>query len=80
MDTEGENDTLRVSMSLEHTRTTKIEDGEEKDCLRIDFTNGALEQLEDLKSLVKSNDPVDVIKAAISLMQNIKDSETKAKS
>lgn len=63
-------------MPLDSSRTTKIEDGQEKECLRIDFTNGALQQLEDLKSLVKSDDAVDVIRSAISLMQKIKDAES----
>lgn len=80
MDNRKEKGRIRSSMSLEHTRTKKIEDGQEKGCLRVDFTNGALAQLEDLKSLVGSNDPIDVVRYAIALMQRIKDQNNKPSS
>ena len=63
-------------MTLEHTLTTKIENGEEKECLRLDFTNGALQQLEDLKAFIGAPETVEVIRTAIGLLQRIKDNET----
>ena len=60
-------------MSTEHTRTTKIENGEEKECLRLDFTNGSLQQLNELAPFLKVQDPAEVVKIAISYIQRLKD-------
>ena len=60
-------------MSTEHTRTTKIENGEEKDCLRLDFTNGSLQQLNELAPFLEVKDPAEVVKIAISYVQRLKD-------
>jgi len=62
-------------MTLEHQRTTKVEDGTEKDCLRMEFTNGALKQLVDLQDIVKGDDPADVVKFAIAFLQKLKDQD-----
>ena len=62
-------------MALQHERTTKVEDGQEKDCLKMEFTNGALQQLEDLKPFVSAADPADVVKFAIAFLQRLKDNQ-----
>jgi hypothetical protein len=64
-------------MATQHTKTTKIEDGQEKECLRIDFTNGALDQLNELAPFLHVEDPAEVVKMAISYIQLLKENQTK---
>lgn len=48
-------------------------DGTQKEVLTIKFSNGALEQLESLQAFLGTNDPLDVVKAGISLLQQLKE-------
>lgn len=55
------------------------EEGQEKDATTISFTNGAKEQLEELRKHFNSPDFTEVVKLGISLLQRIKDSEEEKK-
>ncbi len=56
------------------------EDGQEKDCFSLDFTNGAKAQLEELQLFFKTPDLTEVVKLGISFLQNFKEfKETKEK-
>lgn len=54
---------------------TPKEDGTTTERLHVEFTNGSLQQLRELGEFfdVKSDDPSEVVKLAISLLQNLKD-------
>lgn len=58
-----------------HIEETPKEDGTTTEKLHVEFTNGSLQQLRELGDFfdVKSNDPSEVVKLAISLLQNLKD-------
>jgi hypothetical protein len=51
------------------------EDGSTSEKLHVEFTNGSLQQLRELGAFfdVKSDDPSEVVKLAISFLQNLKD-------
>jgi hypothetical protein len=56
------------------------EDGSTSKKLHVEFTNGSLEQLEDLaKFFDVKGDPSEVVKLAISFLQNVKDRSTAQK-
>ncbi len=55
-----------------------IKEGEtEKQGFSVTFTNGTLAQLEELKEFFKKADKLDVIKLAISILQNAKEAQEK---
>lgn len=60
-------------MAIDSKKTEIIEGGEKKPALVVTFTNGALLQLEDLKKLIGSDDPVEVIKVGIAFIQRLKE-------
>lgn len=45
--------------------------GEDKPALTVEFTNGALEQLIELQKKTGTDDPVEVIELAVSVLMNI---------
>lgn len=55
------------------------EDGAERDALVVTFTNGAKEQIAELKTFFKQPDDLELVKLGISLLQNIKEQEDKKK-
>lgn len=55
------------------------EDGQEKDALIFTFTNGAKDQLEELKTFFKSETELDVLKTGISILANFKKEKEKEK-
>lgn len=56
-----------------NSKTEKVqEDGKEKDALVFTFTNGAKEQIEELKAFFKSKTELDVLKTGISILANFK--------
>lgn len=55
------------------------EDGVEKDGLSFTFTNGAKEQLEELKAFFKVDTELDVLKTGISILANFKKEKEKEK-
>lgn len=55
------------------------EGGEDKDAFVISFTNGALDQLNDLKAFFKKGDNLEIIKMGISFLQLLKEDDEKAK-
>lgn len=55
------------------------ENGEDKAGLAVYFTNGALQQLQELKGFFKSSTDLDTVKLAISFLQQIKESRESAK-
>ena len=52
-------------------------DGEKKDCFQIDFTNGALQQLKELKDFFHIENETNTIKVAISFLQKMKEEREK---
>ncbi len=56
------------------------EDGTEKEVLTLKFSNGALQQIEDLAKFIGTNDSVDVIKLGISFLQKVKEDKEKSNS
>jgi len=52
-------------------------DGTEKEILAFSFSNGALQQLEDLAKFIGTEDVTDVIKLGISFLQKIKEDRDK---
>lgn len=64
-----------------NSKNAKVqEDGQEKDALVFTFTNGAKEQLEELKSFFKVDNELDVIKSGISILANFKKEKEKKES
>jgi len=55
------------------------EDGQEKDCFSLDFTNGAKAQLEELQAFFKASDLTEVVKLGISFLQQFKEIKEKEK-
>lgn len=64
-------------MPVTGQKTEVMEGGAKKEALNVSFTNGALEQLETLKSFVGTDDPVEVIKVGIAFIQRAKEQQTK---
>lgn len=62
-------------MGIESKKTAVKIGNEVKEILQVSFSNGALEQLEALKKFLGTDDPVEVIKAGISVVQKIKEDE-----
>lgn len=61
-----------------NSKTEKVqEDGQEKDALVFTFTNGAKEQIEELKSFFKSETELDVLKTGIAILANFKKDKEK---
>jgi len=58
-----------------HFEDTVLDNGEASKKLVVEFTNGSLQQLEDLADFfdVKDDNPTEVVKLGISFLQNIKD-------
>ena len=51
------------------------EDGRDKDGFSVNFTNGAKDQLEELKEYFKASNLTEVIKLGVSFLQRVKESE-----
>ncbi len=59
-------------------RKEKIsEEGESKEGFVVTFTNGALDQLNDFSNFYNKNDLTEVIKLAVSFLQQIKELKEK---
>jgi len=57
-----------------------IQEGEEnKEALTFAFTNGAKQQLEQLKEFFKKNDELEVLELAIGFLQKVKENEEQKK-
>lgn len=68
-----------ILMPIESEKKVENIDGIEKDKLVLTFSNGALEQLVDLKKHFKLTDDTDVVKFGISMLQKFKESDEKEK-
>ena len=64
-------------MSTKTTETFVEEGGIKKDALEVIFTNGSLQQLKDLASFLKVQNPSDVVEKAIGIVQQLKDIQEK---
>ncbi len=54
----------------------KVKEGEiERDAFVVTFTNGTLEQLEELRQYFKSNDKLELVKLGISVLQKAKETK-----
>lgn len=53
------------------------EGGIEKKGFSVTFTNGTLQQLEELKDFFKKSDKLEIIKLGISVLQNAKEAQEK---
>lgn len=63
-----------------NSKTEKVqEEGREKDALVFTFTNGAKEQIEELKDFFDSKTELDLINLGISILQNYKTDREKEK-
>jgi len=61
-------------MPIEGTKTTKSEDGVDKDAYTVAFTNGALGELEELKDKLHLDNLEAVIKLSIALLRRLEES------
>lgn len=60
-----------------HLEETPKEDGTTSEKLSVEFTNGSLKQLRELGEFFEiKGDPSEVVKLAISFLQNLKDRST----
>ena len=64
-------------MPYQAQKTTVNEDGRDKEALQVTFTNGALQELEDLAVYLKTNDLTEVVRIGIALLQNTKRQQEK---
>jgi hypothetical protein len=64
-------------MPVKGTYNKVDEDGVQKDAFIVTFTNGAKDQIEELKNFFKKTEDIEVITLAISFMQKIKEIEEK---
>ncbi len=55
------------------------EEGQDRAAIAITFTNGAKEQLSELKNYFKQEDELELIKLAISFLVNVKEDQEKKK-
>lgn len=53
------------------------ENGEQKDALAVTFTNGAKQQISELKDFFNQSSELELIKLAISVLQEAKESRTR---
>lgn len=61
-------------------KSTKLkEDGTTQEVFNIEFTNGGIKQLEDLKEYFKTNDLTEVVQLGIGYLQRIKEAREEAK-
>lgn len=62
-------------MPIQGKNETIQEEGKEKDAFTVTFTNGAKQQISDLKQFFKQPDELELIKLAISLLENIREQQ-----
>lgn len=60
-------------MPIEQNLQQVEKDGTTKEEFTVSFTNGALEQLRDLKAFLKAPDELTVVKLGISILQKAKE-------
>lgn len=65
-------------MSVTSEEKVIYENGENKDGVAVYFTNGALQQLQELKTFFNAPSDLDTIKIAISFLQQIKEQRESA--
>lgn len=53
------------------------EEGQEKNALVVNFTNGALEQINELKKYFNAPSELEIVKLGISILQDIKEDKEK---
>jgi cation transport regulator ChaB len=69
-----------MAMPHKGQKTTVKEDGQEKEAYQITFTNGALEELEDIaKSLNTADDLDTAVRVAIAYLKNTLEKNNKHK-
>ena len=66
-------------MSVTSEEKTINENGENKAGLAVYFTNGAWQQLQELKAFFKTQTDLDAIKLGISFLQQVKESRESKK-
>ncbi len=66
-------------MSVTSEEKVICENGEDKQGVAVYFTNGALQQLQELKEFFKAPSDLDTVKIAISFLQQIKEQRESAK-
>jgi hypothetical protein len=66
-----------ISMSVTSRNEKVQEEGQEKDAFTVSFTNGAKDQLEELRVHYKASDLLELIKLGISFLQRIKENDEK---
>ncbi len=60
-------------MPIDGAEKTITAEGGDKKAFVVTFTNGALEQVEELKSFFKANNNLELVKLGISLLQQFKE-------
>lgn len=68
-----------IPMSITQRNETIREDGRDKEALVVSFTNGAKQQLEELKNHFKASDLLEVVKLGVSFLQRLKEIDDKNK-
>lgn len=68
-----------MSMPIQGQQTTTNEDGVDKDAYTVAFTNGALEELEQLKEKMHLPDLEAVVKLSIALLRRLEESSDGSK-
>lgn len=63
-----------MDMPIQGEQTTKNEDGVDKDAYTVAFTNGALAELEELKTKLGLADLEAVVKLSIALLRRLEES------
>lgn len=67
---------ITYSMAVEaQEKIIDSEDGNKKEQLAVTFSNGALQQLEDLRNHLKFDNKLKVVELGISILQNLKEKD-----
>lgn len=66
-------------MGITSEEKKMMEEGKERNVLSVEFSNGALEQLEDLRGFFQWKEKTDPIKFGISLLQKVKEQKEQEK-
>lgn len=67
-------------MPQQGQKTTVQEEGQEKEAFQVTFTNGALQELEELAKYFHTKDLTEVVKIAIGVVQKLKEDKPSTRS
>ncbi len=64
-------------MPVSGKNETIKEEGQDKQAFTVSFTNGAKEQIEELKKHFSASSELEIVKLGISILQNLKERDEK---